>query len=107
MQYPLYGSTLFPAQYRGYWTHGTSLVLGINPAGVLLLKPVQDNSVLFQFAYREIESILLDPNENFVTMTLLKDGSDRQRVFVLETSAKNEVNLSICNYVLMYIYKYI
>ena len=45
--------------------------------------------------YREIESILLDPNENFVTITLLKDGSDRQRVFVLETAAKNEVILMI------------
>ena len=39
MQYPLYGSTMFAVSYRGYWSHGSSIVIAINMVGVLLLKP--------------------------------------------------------------------
>ena len=46
--------------------------------GVLLLKP-EDKFILFEFPFRDIESILLDPGENFVTVTLHKADSDRQR----------------------------
>jgi hypothetical protein len=120
MQYPTYGSTLFPVAYKGYWSHGSSLVLGINVAGLLLLRPtaaaaVQEQqaageAVLFQFPYREIESILLDPRENFVTVTLHRNngirptadgqvaGVDQQRVFVLETAAKAEVGALVASY---------
>ena len=55
-----------------------SIVLAINMTGVLLLKP-EDKFILFEFPFRDIESILLDPGENFVTVTLHKAESDRQR----------------------------
>lgn len=98
MQYPLYGSTMFPVTYRGYWAHGNTLVLGINPLGLILIKPNQDGSILFQFPYRDIESILLDPNENVVTITLKKAETDKQRVFVLETTSKTEVGSLVASY---------
>jgi hypothetical protein len=112
MQYPTYGSTLFPVVAKGFWSHGSSgstLVLGINAGGLLLLRPTAEQSggeaggVLFQFPYRDIESILLDPRENFVTVTLHRSNGavqtadagmpagDQQRVYVLETAAKAEV----------------
>jgi len=104
MQYPTYGSTLFPVAAKGFWAHGSSsLVLGINAGGLLLLRPAAELSgeaILFQFPYREIESILLDPRENFVTVTLHRINgvhaadsvqTEQQRVYVLETAAKAEV----------------
>ena len=97
MQYPLYGSTMFSVTYKGYWSHGSSIILAINMAGVLLLKP-EDKFILFEFPFRDIESILLDPGENFVTITLHKAESERQRVFVLETGEKTEVGALVASY---------
>ena len=97
MQYPLYGSTMFAVSYRGYWSHGSSIVLAINMVGVLLLKP-EDKFILFEFPFKDIESILLDPSENFVTITLQKSDIEKQRVFVLETSEKTEIGALIASY---------
>ena len=97
MQYPLYGSTMFPVTHRGYWPHPPNVVLAINMLGVLLLK-AEDKFILFEFPYKEIESILLDPSENFVTISLHKSDSERQRVFVLETPDKTEIGSLIASY---------
>ena len=125
MQYPTYGSTLFPVAYKGYWVHGTPgghLVLGINAGGLLLLKrggggsgvheqteAAAAETVLFQFPYPEVESILLDPRENFVTVTLRPSSNgvidpmtvareQQQRVFILETAAKAEIGALVASY---------
>ena len=71
MQYPLYGCTLFPATYRGYWQYGSNIVLGVNADGILLIRP-NDKGVLFEFTYPEIESLLLDPSDNFITLNLAR-----------------------------------
>jgi hypothetical protein len=94
MQYPLYGSTLFQVSYRGYWAHGTNLILGLNAKSILLLKQDATATVLFQFPYNDIESILLDPNENFITISLHNvTDKERQRVFTLETTSKGEIGI--------------
>ena len=97
MQYPLYGSTMFSVNFRGYWSYGSSTVLAINVTGVLLLKP-DDKSIICEFPYNDIESILLDPSENFVTITLKKGDAEKPRVFVLETSEKTEIGALIASY---------
>merc|ERR1712012_149262 len=95
MQYPLYGSTMFDVTFKGYWPHGSNIILAINMAGILLLKP-EEKEILFEFAYREIESIFLDPAENIVTITLHK--AEGQKVFILETGEKTEVAALVASY---------
>lgn len=74
-----------------------SIIIAINMSGVLLLKP-EDKFILFEFPFKDIESILLDPSENFVTITLHKADSERQRVFVIETGEKAEIGALIASY---------
>ena len=68
MQYPLYGCTMFPASYKGYWSYGCSILLGVNCDGIIVVK-TEERSVLFEFPYCEMESLLLDPSDNFVTVS--------------------------------------
>lgn len=112
MQYPLYGSTMFAVTYRGYWSYGNSLILGVNSDGLMLIKP-DDKFVLNEYRYHEIESILLDPSDCFITITLQRhyllnnggSGSSNEhnhhhhhRCFVFETAQKNEIGSLIASY---------
>ena len=98
MQYPLYGCTMFPAAYKGYWSYGCSIVLGVNCDGILVVK-AEERSVLFEFPYAEMESLLLDPSDNFVTINLVKTpAQDRQRVHVFETERKAAIGSLVASY---------
>lgn len=102
MQYPLYGTTMFPVIYRGYWSYGNSLILGVNCEGLMLIKP-EDKFVIYEFRYTDIESIMLDPSDSFITITLNRTQNtttavDQQRCFVFETMQKNEIGSLIISY---------
>lgn len=98
MQYPLYGTTMFQVTYRGYWSYGNTLILGINCDGLMLIKP-DDKFVLNEYRYHEIESILLDPSDSFITITLIRHPNDSSnKCFVFETTQKAEIGSLIVSY---------
>lgn len=100
MQYPLYGTTMFNVIYRGYWSYGNSLILGVNCEGLMLIKP-DDKFVIYEFRYTDVESIMLDPSDSFITITLNRTqnpAGDQQRCFVFETMQKNEIGSLIISY---------
>lgn len=102
MQYPLYGTTMYPVTYRGYWSYGNTLILGVNCDGLILIKP-EDKFVIYEFRYTDIESIMLDPSDSFITITLNRTtanaaATDQQRCYVFETSQKNEIGSLIISY---------
>ena len=46
----------------------------MNADCVLLIKP-DDKFILFEFPYEEIESLLLDPSDNFITLNLVSHAA--------------------------------
>lgn len=93
---------MFNVTYRGYWSYGNSLILGVNSEGLILIKP-DDKFVLYEFRYTDIESILLDPSDSFVTISLNRNTAtaattEQQRCFVFETVQKNEIGSLIISY---------
>ncbi|KAG5877421.1 hypothetical protein JTB14_012905 [Gonioctena quinquepunctata] len=98
MQYPLYGTTMFPVTYRGYWSYGNALTLGVNWEGIMLIKN-DDKFVLNEFHYQDVESILLDPSDSFITITLQRHLNDNNhKCYVFETTQKNEIGSLIASY---------
>ncbi|XP_041969069.1 myosin-I heavy chain [Aricia agestis] len=90
MQYPLYGVTLFPVTYKGYWAHGPNVLLGVGSEGVVLVRPA-DKVVLAEYPYANIAAVLLDPVDNGLTLSLTHHGQhDGLRCIVLECAAKSE-----------------
>ncbi|CAB0010734.1 unnamed protein product [Nesidiocoris tenuis] len=98
MQYPLYGTTMFVVTYRGYWSYGNSVILGVNCDGIMLIK-TDDKLVLYEFRYHEVESIFLDPSDSFITINLMRQGDlNSHRCFVFETPQKTEIGSLIVSY---------
>ncbi|XP_063991813.1 myosin-VIIa isoform X1 [Diachasmimorpha longicaudata] len=98
MQYPLYGTTMFNVTYRGYWSYGNQLILGINCDGLMLIKP-EDKFVVSEYRYQDVESIMLDPSDSFITISLLRHNPDSShKCFVFETPQKNEIGSLIVSY---------
>ncbi|KAF2364190.1 MyTH4 domain, partial [Trinorchestia longiramus] len=97
MQFPLYGTTLFPVAYRGYWNYGNSLILGINCDGIAMIKP-DDKFILYEYRYSDIESIFLHPSDDFITISLLRTLPDAHKCFVFETKEKEEIGYLIASY---------
>lgn len=90
MQYPLYGLTLFPVTYKGYWAHGPNVLLGVGSEGVVLVRPY-DKVVLAEYPYNNIAALLMDPVDNGLTISLTHHGQhDGHRCIVLESPQKNE-----------------
>ncbi|CAL4121000.1 unnamed protein product, partial [Meganyctiphanes norvegica] len=97
MQFPLYGTTMFQVSYRGYWSYGNTLILGINCDGIAMIKP-DDKFILYEYRYNDIESIFLDPSDNFITINLLRTLPDAHKCFVFETKEKEEIGFLIASY---------
>ncbi|XP_052766932.1 myosin-I heavy chain-like isoform X3 [Mya arenaria] len=98
-QFPLYGCTLFPIVHKGLWPHAHDALLAINMDGVKFVR-AKDKCVLHDFKYSDIESIALDPNDNYVTMEL-KNGAAKdcpQRCFMFETNHKEDLGNLIASY---------
>ncbi len=74
---------------------GSNVTLGVSSTGLLVINP-SDKSVLLELAFAEVEAVLLDPAENFVTVNLRqKAAATGQRVHVFETAAKAEVSIVV------------
>ncbi|XP_030246236.1 kinesin-like protein KIN-14I [Drosophila navojoa] len=110
MQYPLYGTTMFNVIYKGYWSFVNNIILGINCEGVLFIQP-EDKVIIYQFKYSDIESILIDPSDSFLTISLNRTSNhsprftnedsiflDLQKCFVFETVQKHEIGALIISY---------
>uniref|UniRef100_A0A2H8TYF3 Pleckstrin y domain-containing family H member 1 n=1 Tax=Melanaphis sacchari TaxID=742174 RepID=A0A2H8TYF3_9HEMI len=100
MQYPLYGTTMFHVTYRGYWSYGNTLILGVNCEGLMLIKP-EDKFVMYEFRYTDVESIFLDPSDCFLTINLMRhqnDNASAHKCFVFETQQKSEIGSLIVSY---------
>ena len=71
--------------------------MGVNSFGIVLIKP-DEKFILFEFSYAEIESLLLDPNDNFITLNLARGDQERQRVYVFETKQKIAIGALVASY---------
>ncbi|KAH8275039.1 hypothetical protein KR018_000045, partial [Drosophila ironensis] len=110
MQYPLYGTTMFNVTYKGYWNFINNIILGISCEGIMFIQP-EDKLVIYQFKYNDIESIMLDPSDCFITISVnnsvqqlnkhSRAGNtliETQKCFVFETTQKNEIGSLIIAY---------
>ncbi|OQR67364.1 myosin-VIIa-like [Tropilaelaps mercedesae] len=90
MQYPLYGTTLYPVKCRGFLTYDHQILLGISAEGVLLVN-AETKSILNAYRYNELESVRVASDEDSITFTLPKDVPDIHKCYMFETKEKMDI----------------
>ncbi|XP_055956825.1 myosin-I heavy chain isoform X1 [Patella vulgata] len=98
-QFPLYGCTMFPILHKGLWSHTSDALLAINMDGVKFVR-AKDKFVIHDFKYCQIESIIIDSNDNYITLELLDklDLDCPQRTFMFETNHKEDIGHLVASY---------
>ncbi len=73
-------------------------MLGVNCDGLCLIKP-EGKVVIAEYRYEALESLFLDPSDNFITLNLSRMGADNaQKSFVLEAKDKTEIGSLVASY---------
>lgn len=85
--------------HKGMWSHTSESLMAVNMDGIKFVRS-KDKSVIHDFAYNEIESITLDPNDNYMTLELFNKAQTglAQKTFVFETSQKEDIGHLIASY---------
>ncbi|GAB1607514.1 unconventional myosin-X isoform X1 [Argonauta hians] len=98
-QFPLYGCTLFSIVHKGLWSHTSDSLLAVNMDGIKFIRS-RDKSLIHDFKYSDIETITLDPNDNYITLELFNDSGIgcTQRCFMFETLFKEDIGHLIESY---------
>ncbi|XP_074662295.1 pleckstrin homology domain-containing family H member 2-like [Tubulanus polymorphus] len=96
-QLSLYGSAMFPACYRGTWSHGSDVILAVNSEGVKFLKS-KDKSIIQDYKYADIESMSVDSIENFVTFELKTNTEGQQKSYMFESRSKEDIVALVSSY---------
>ncbi|CAL1545802.1 unnamed protein product [Lymnaea stagnalis] len=98
-QFALYGCTLFPILHKGMWSHTSESLLAVNMDGIKFVR-AKDKSVIHDFKYSDIESILIDANDNYMTLELFSTAQSglAQKTFVFETNHKEDIGHLIASY---------
>ncbi|XP_064490090.1 myosin-VIIa-like isoform X2 [Ornithodoros turicata] len=96
MQYPLYGTALFPVTCRGYLTYDHQILLGISCEGVLLVN-ADSKAILNAYRYSDLESVMVD-DDRVVTITLAKSLPDLHKCYMFDTPMYQEVAGLVASY---------
>ena len=81
--FPLYGCIKFFAHYRGFWQYGIEVILAIGPLDIKF-GSLQEKSIVCEYKYTDIELILVDINENLLTIQLENGIPSQQQCYMFE-----------------------
>lgn len=95
--YPLYGSMLFPVQYKGFWSHPNSVLLAVDLNGVKFVN-TKTKQILADYSYSQLESVGVDIVEEAITLKMKEGGPEEQRLFNFETLQKEDIANLIASY---------
>ena len=95
--YPLYGSSLFPVEYKGFWSHPNRIYLAVDVNGVKFVSR-NTKQILADYPYKKLESVAVDTMDDVLILNMKVKAPEEQRVFEFETPQREDIANLIASY---------
>lgn len=98
-QFKFYGSTLYPAKFKGFWQYPENIVLAVSCSGVSIL--LKNKTIVETFTYDQIKYWDLEPDT--ITLHIIKGAT---ATYTSAVAKENQANRAIANTDRTDIYKF-
>lgn len=95
--YPLYGSSFFSVEYKGFWSHPNRLFLAVDVTGVKFVNK-NTKQIMADYPYAKLETVAVDMIDDAVKLTMKTTTQEEQKLFVFATTQKEDIANLIASY---------
>jgi myosin-7 len=97
-QFPLYGASLYPATYKGFWAHSSNLLIAVHVEGLAWVHP-KTKAIMKSYKYDQIDSWELDVGTVIFNVKPEEDSPDAELTRLeFETKQNDEIVSLIKDY---------
>ena len=95
--YPLYGSSFFLVEYKGFWSYPNILFLAVDVNGIKFVSK-STKQIMAEYPYSKLESVSVNVLDDTIKFTMKVTTLEEQKLFVFETNQKEDIAALIASY---------
>ena len=96
-QYPLYGGSFFPVEYRGFWSYPNKIFLVVDVEGFKFVN-IRTKEVMASYPYSGLKQVEVDLSEATITLLMIPEAATSAPSFTFHAARSPDIANLIASY---------